>query len=267
MKDWIENQWQNMFLYAPFLMAFGAAVYFAMTNEPNLFLAPPITVILFMGLFIKKIPQLIRGALLILFGFYYAATFTNFINTPQIKRNIHDTDISGIVENIDYTYDKNKLTLSVNANDIGAGDGYAKVKVSLSPDTLIPNIGDTVQINGGLYKPKPAAAPETFDYARWAYFNNLTATGYAKELSVINSSLRTKNSLDILGQNNTELAKSLYQLDVLYKTSTQLAGSLDKDNLILSMIDGVDRTLSFDISYLFLFILYIFRLAKEMIVK
>lgn len=72
-------------------------------------------------------------------------------------------------------------------------------------------------------------------------------------LSVINSSLRTKNSLDILGQNNTELAKSLYQLDVLYKTSTQLAGSLDKDNLILSMIDGVDRTLSFDISYLFLF--------------
>lgn len=72
-------------------------------------------------------------------------------------------------------------------------------------------------------------------------------------LSVINSSLRIKNSLDILGENNTELAKSLYQLDVLYKTSTQLAGSLDKENLILSMIEGVDKTLSFDMSYLFIF--------------
>ncbi len=185
MKDWIENQWQNMFLYAPFLMAFGAAVYFAMTNEPNLFLAPPITLILFMGLFIKKIPQLIRGALLILFGFYYAAAFTNIINTPQIKHNLHDIEILGTVENIDYTYDKNKLTLSVNANDIGAGDGYAKVKVSLSPDTPTPNIGDTVQINGGIYKPKPAVAPDTFDYARWSYFNNLTATGYADEIKII----------------------------------------------------------------------------------
>ena len=72
-------------------------------------------------------------------------------------------------------------------------------------------------------------------------------------MSVINSSFRIKNSLDILGENNTELAKSLYQLDVLYKTSTQLAGSLNKENLILSMIEGVDKTLSFDISYAFIF--------------
>ena len=187
MKEWIENQWQNMFLYAPFLMAFGAAVYFSMIGEPNLLFTPIITTILLACVFIKKIPNLVRGILLGLFGFYYAATFTSIIDTPQIKHNLHDIEILGTVENIDYTYDKNKLTLSVNASDIGAGDRHAKIKISLSPDIPTPNIGDTVQINGGLYKIKPAAAPETFDYARWAYFNNLTATGYADKITVLDS--------------------------------------------------------------------------------
>ena len=187
MKDWLENQWQNRFLYAPFLMAFGAAVHFSMIDEPNLLFTPIITIILLACVFIKKVPNLVRGILLGLFGFYYAATFTSIIDTPQIKRNLHDIEISGTVENIDYTYDKNKLTLSVNANDIGAGDGHAKIKVSLSPDIPTPNIGDTVKINGGLYKTKPATAPETFDYARWAYFNNLTATGYADKITVLDS--------------------------------------------------------------------------------
>lgn len=191
MKAWIENQWQNMFLYAPFLMAFGAAAYFSMTHEPNLLFTPIITLILFICIFIKKLPNSIRGILLVLFGFYYAATFTNIINTPQIKRNLHNLHISGVIENIDYTDDKNKLTLSVNATDIGAGNGLAKIKVSISSDTPTPNIGDTIQFNGGLYKTKPASAPETFDYARWSYFNNLTATGYADEITILEHSNQT----------------------------------------------------------------------------
>ena len=185
MRDWIENQWQNLFMYVPFLMAFGAAVYFSMTNEPNLFLAPPISVILFVCLFIKKIPRLIRGALLILFGFYYAATFTNIINTPQIKRDLHNINVIGNVKHIDYSNDKNKITLSVNASDIGAGSGVANIKISVSNNITPPQIGDDIQFNGGIYKPKPAAAPETFDYARWSYFNNLTATGYADDVKII----------------------------------------------------------------------------------
>ena len=130
MKEWIENQWQNMFLYAPFLMAFGAAVYFSMIGEPNLLFTPIITTILLACVFIKKIPNLVRGILLGLFGFYYAATFTSIIDTPQIKHNLHDIEILGTVENIDYTYDKNKLTLSVNASDIGAGDRHANIFIT-----------------------------------------------------------------------------------------------------------------------------------------
>ena len=46
MQDWIDNQWQNLFLYVPFLMAFGGALYFSLPTEPNLIFAPFISLIL-----------------------------------------------------------------------------------------------------------------------------------------------------------------------------------------------------------------------------
>lgn len=67
------------------------------------------------------------------------------------------------------------------------------------------------------------------------------------------SNLKMKKSLDILSKNNSDLAKSLYQLDVLYNTSTQLAGSLDKQKLVNIMIDGLEKSLSFSLSSTLIF--------------
>ena len=66
--------------------------------------------------------------------------------------------------------------------------------------------------------------------------------------AAINSNLKLKKAVDTLSMNNSELAKSLYQLDVLYNTSTQLAGSLNKQKLINIMIDGLEKSLSFSLS-------------------
>lgn len=82
----------------------------------------------------------------------------------------------------------------------------------------------------------------------------LTASYVTKPLndlilgSCVLSNLKLKKAVDILSMNNSELAKSLYQLDVLYNTSTQLAGSLDKQKLINIMIDGLEKSLSFSLS-------------------
>lgn len=72
-------------------------------------------------------------------------------------------------------------------------------------------------------------------------------------ISCITGSLKLKKAIDTLSLNNSELAKSLYQLDVLYNTSTQLAGSLDKQKLIGIMIDGLEKSLSFSLSYVLVF--------------
>ena len=87
-----------------------------------------------------------------------------------------------------------------------------------------------------------------------------TASSYIVEpinekvfVTTIMSNLRVKNSLDVLAKNNADLAKSLYQLDVLYNTSTQFAGSLDREKLIDVMLEGLEKSLSFNLSYILLF--------------
>lgn len=67
-------------------------------------------------------------------------------------------------------------------------------------------------------------------------------------ISTISANLKMKNSLDKLSGSNQELARSLYQLNVLYSTSSQFAGTLDKDKLINFMIEGMDKSLSFGLS-------------------
>lgn len=72
-------------------------------------------------------------------------------------------------------------------------------------------------------------------------------------VSSINGCIKLKKAIDTLSSNNSELTKNLYQLDVLYNTSTQLAGSLDKQKLLNIMIDGLEKSLSFSLSYVLVF--------------
>ena len=201
MRDWLDNQYQNLFLYVPFLLAFGAALYFVLPNEANVIFAYVFLFICGMGIFIQHVPTILRMLLIFLFGFCYACVFTNFIDTPKLKRNKHNLEIIGTVQNIDYTYNKARIYLSVNATDIGETDGRATVRVSVS-NTELPKIGDMMRANIGLFKPAGAYAPETFDYARWAYFNGLTATGYMNDFEIIEAG--GTNSLRNFIHNRTE---------------------------------------------------------------
>lgn len=66
--------------------------------------------------------------------------------------------------------------------------------------------------------------------------------------STINSHFKTKKTLDKLCENNKELSRSLYQLNVLYNTSSQFSGTLDTKKIYNIMIEAMEKTLSFDVS-------------------
>ena len=187
MRDWLEFQYKNLFLCVPFLLAFGGALYFTNGAEPNLIFAIIVLSLCAPVIFIKRVPIILRGACIFIFGFCYACIFTNIINTPKLSRNLYNHEIVGRVKSIDYTDEKLRVYLSVNAADINAGFNNANIRISADNNIPLPQIGDTVQVNIGLFKPSPAYAPETFDYARWAYFNKLTATGYANEFKILES--------------------------------------------------------------------------------
>lgn len=67
-------------------------------------------------------------------------------------------------------------------------------------------------------------------------------------ISTVNVNLRMKNALDMLASSNKDLADSLYRLNALYSTSSQFAGTLDKNKLIQYMIEGMDKALSFSLT-------------------
>lgn len=185
MKQWLDNQYQNLFLYVPIMLACGAAIYFTYPYEPHLIfciLGAAITFILVCG---RKIPYWIRAIILAVFGFCYAGIFTHIIDTPQLTRNTHDQVISATVTDIDYANDKTRLYLSVSSEQITKTNGTANIRVSINNDEFDVNIGDKINATVSLFKPSGAYAPGAFDYARWAYFNKLTATGYATDIEIV----------------------------------------------------------------------------------
>ena len=67
-------------------------------------------------------------------------------------------------------------------------------------------------------------------------------------LNIINTCIKTKSKLDKLTTRNADMKESLYRLNVLYNTSSQFSGTLDIKNLLTYMTDGLERSLSFDLS-------------------
>lgn len=72
-------------------------------------------------------------------------------------------------------------------------------------------------------------------------------------ISTINSNLRNKLSYNLLAETNKNNTKSLYTLKVLYNISSEFAGTLEKDKLIELMMDGINRSLEFDLCYVLTF--------------
>lgn len=81
-------------------------------------------------------------------------------------------------------------------------------------------------------------------------FNGFILKSYDDDtvLAVINSILKTKQKIDRLTLRNSDMAESLYRLNVLYNTSSQFAGTLDTKELLSYMAEGLEKSLSFDIA-------------------
>lgn len=66
--------------------------------------------------------------------------------------------------------------------------------------------------------------------------------------TAIENHLKIKEYIDKLYLKNSDMKESLYRLNVLYNTSSQFAGTLDTKELLNFMIEGLDRSLSFDLT-------------------
>ncbi len=185
MKEFLDNQYKNLFLWVPFIMAFGAALYFSVGAEPN-FRFPIIIAGLLCGIIYRYKNVFIRAIALFAFGFFYAMSFTHFIDTPQIKDSFGFVPISATVRDIDFTPDSTRVLLSVPAKQIDSDlpDKNLNIRVSIKDGDIIPDIGDTITGDAMLFHPSAKYTPASFDFARWAYFNKISATGFFQNYEI-----------------------------------------------------------------------------------
>ena len=185
MQDFLAKQFDDKFLWVPFLVAFGAGLYFIMPTEPDIKFMPVAFVASVIILLFAKLNLLFRAFMCFVCGFLYAAVYTHIIvDTPVLKYAIRDKDITATIIDTDASDDKTRLMLRVPASDLGLPRD-ANVRVTISDDADVPRVGDVISARAFLFPPAKIEAPETFDYARWAYFNNLTANGFIDNFTVI----------------------------------------------------------------------------------
>jgi competence protein ComEC len=186
MREFLTKQFSDKFLWMPIILAFAAACYFTMPTEPNI--SHPIiafiscAIILFLG----KMNFWIRGAVLFMFGFLYAAVYTQvFVQTPVLKHDLREIDIVATVTDIDIAENKRRLVLRANGDELNIKHN-TNIKLTITGDNPTPDVGDVLRAKVSLFPPAHAEAPETFNYARWAYFNGLTATGFIIDYNILN---------------------------------------------------------------------------------
>lgn len=200
MKEFLINQYKNLFLWSPFVVAFGAALYFSLNSEPNFQF--PILITVLLGFIIYKHKNIVLTATaLFLFGFFYSMSFTRMINTPQIKQSFDKKYIYGTVKDIDYTDKSTRILLKITANQIDSNlpsDKYTTVQLSFKNNSNLPNPNDTITGYAKLFYTPAADLPESFDYARWAYFHNLSGTGFFTDYQIISDNNRLDSVRDIL---------------------------------------------------------------------
>jgi competence protein ComEC len=186
MKDFLDNQVMNKFFWIPMLLAFGASFYFIMPNEPNV---PHPMIAFITGMIILlfgKMNFVLRGLMLFLCGFLYAVFYTHvLVDTPVLKYSVRDKIITATVTDIDVSDTKTRLLLSVPSDDLTLPKD-ANIKVTVPDNAIIPQIGNVIRAKVSVFPPNSMEAPESFDYARWSYFNNLTATGYIVDYNILN---------------------------------------------------------------------------------
>lgn len=186
MREFLTKQFSDKFLWLPIILAFAAACYFSMPTEPNI--SHPViafiscAIILLFG----KMNFLIRGAVLFVFGFLYAAVYTQvFVQTPVLKHDLREVDIVATVTDIDIADSKRRLVLRINGDELNTKHP-TNIKLTITGDKPTPDVGDVLRAKVSLFPPAHAEAPETFNYARWAYFNGLTATGFIIDYNILN---------------------------------------------------------------------------------
>lgn len=186
-----QPQW---ILWTPVWIGIGIGIYFSLSTEPSfwisgLFILKPLLLAYFLYRFEALRPFLIATCL-IAFGFGMSHLRTWIVDTPQLTQSLEPVSLEGSVEEVEKKVDRWVVTL----RDVFSQEKLPllnRIRFNLRGDKQLSQAlkpGDRLRVKIVLRPPSLPPTPEVYDFRRKAYFNGLSAVGYATEPPQILSS-------------------------------------------------------------------------------
>jgi competence protein ComEC len=191
-QDIALQEKDRFFLWIPFLLAIGIAVYFGSTNEPPFWMGltclfiSGVTTYYLRSYYIVFLTTLIIT--IVFAGFSSAQLRTIYLDTHVLIKDFGPAGIQGRIVKIQETEKGMKITLShLQVARMRADLVPTMARLHLNTKKPIIKVGDWIETRG-ILKPVPApAAPGSFDFQRHSYFQNIGAIGFIfGEIHILN---------------------------------------------------------------------------------
>ncbi len=182
-KRYFSIEFENYFAWIPVFLSFGILIYFAVPNDPPLYLSAALNLILLSLVLISSKKFNVFKTLLFLFcislGFSLVDLRTAYVRTETLSNETAKLWIKGRVSQIQHMQTGKRIMLE----DLKIYDRNIKKlnKVRINVRSNIENldIGDIIKVQAVLLPPPKPITPHGYDFARYAYFKQLSAIGYA----------------------------------------------------------------------------------------
>jgi competence protein ComEC len=176
-----RDQW---LLWAPVGLGIGVTIYFALPEEPPLWLGPALTLCgALLSLLCRRQARLVApvaALTLIALGFGAACLRTAFVAAPILDHDIGPVRIEGVIQAIDPLPTGQRLVLQdPDIASLAPQRTPDRLRVKLMREVPDLEIGDRVSLLGKLSPPAPPFAPGGFDFQRDAFFDGIGAIGFA----------------------------------------------------------------------------------------
>lgn len=175
----LYNEKYNLILWVPVFQCMGILLYFSLSFEPNLI----VTVLIFFSalipLFIlyRKCAILCIALTAVLIGFTTSKIRTALIDTKILGKERYVTDITATVKDInDKGLYKQFLLYEIKNSRFKLDNIRISVRTEIEKDV---KIGDQVRLSAKLFPLKIAPAEYSYNFARVAYYQKISATGFA----------------------------------------------------------------------------------------
>ncbi len=192
MRDFFFKQYDTRLYWLPFFLACGIGLFFNLSVLPSLWLLIPLWGISIIAIYHLRSPfplvfMLGLSLSTILFGFILATFHFTRVDAPLIKERDGIIWTRATINSIEKRLHGYRIVISdldlwtPETKKFMTEDTPTKARIEVRtdfPNTLLP--GDRIAFKAKFHPPPPLPAyPASYDFSRYAYFNQIGAVGYA----------------------------------------------------------------------------------------